>query len=128
MNNCELIFEDMLSFIPKQYISDFKKRYNELCKNNYTENVMLIVLLYNITELLYVDMPNIYANICRQRGKDMAGSFSNKRDLIGYTSAEFARERYNISSEIYKEILHFEDINYTSNLKTEVKRILNMLG
>lgn len=121
---CTMIYQDIKEHVSTQYSPQILQIYEHLKHNDYTEAVIVVALLHQITGFIFPDMNE---RMCTQRGLDYSTSFSTSEQLIDFTSAEFAKERFNISSEIYKEILHFQDESYTSNIKTQVIQILELL-
>lgn len=118
-----LVYQDLQEYIPSQYLPEIGRIYENLCQNNCKEEVALVALLLGITDRL---SPDINEHMCAQRGKNHRLSFSTRTQMICYTSAEFARERYGVSDEVYQEILRFEDEEYLSEIKSSVKYILKV--
>ena len=115
-----MVYQDLQEYIPSQYLPAIDQIYELLCQNEYEDDVAFVALLHGVTGYL---SPNIHEHMCAQRGKDYRLSFPTKEQLVCYTSAEFARERYGVSEEVYQEILHFEDEAYLSKTKSSVKNI-----
>lgn len=122
-----MICQDLKTRVSKQYLSRICQLYESIDPNNYKDSVALVVLLHEITEMVSYPFPSIHERMCAHRGVNHKTAFSTKKQMISYTSAEYAKEQYNISDKVYQEILRFNDESYNSETKSEVMLILEKL-
>lgn len=120
----EMIYQDLEEIVPAPNLPIVRSIYRALGETPPQEvgdAAAQVALLAGITERI---SPDMHEHMCRQRGYDMDASFPSRAHMICYTSAEFARERYNVPDQVYEEIRRFADQSYSSAVKEAASRLL----
>lgn len=114
----QYIRDDLKAILPPddyEFISKLETISEQIIKEMPGEHLTEkeVILLHRTTYRL----PDKYnLRMCTQRGYKTE-QFKNELVMKAYTSAEFAKERYNIDEKVYFEILNFQNEEFHSDIK-----------